>query len=656
MSSVEDQEQLLATPPPVVLVLAPTTRDAASTCNFLSTSGIPSEVCGDIEAACDALARRPGIVLVTDEVLAKDGLTRLAHGLGRLAYGRDVPVLVLIAPRREPPAAELVRTFTRVLANPILLTRPVHPITLVSAVESARRTVAERRARVTAAEDAARYAPEPDILAALHTIPLTLFAQDRALRYTWIHNPFGQRPAADFIGRTDAEWLGPGGEAEALEAFKRRALENGAGGRERLRLTLPDGVHHYEVSVAPRHNGREAVGLVGAALAIDEHVALQERLRRQADQLARMDQRKNDFIAQLAHELRNPLAPIHNALHVLRIQPSPPDPGHFRWATDVIGRQLMQLSRLVDDLLDIARMTHGSLRLRTETIELGSALLPAIEAARPLTAARKQTLTYSPPIEPVRVQADPARLLQIAGNLLSNAARYTPSGGHIGLSVRRDERDAIITVVDDGQGIPRDVLPHIFDPFYRGRDATAQTQAGLGLGLALVRELVQLHGGRIEAHSDGPDCGSEFTVRLPLLDKAPAVPLPPPVTAEATRGLRVLVVDDDPDVAHSFVLLLQTMGYQAEAVGDGAEAFAAVARFRPRVVFIDIGLPDMDGFRLAERLRAAQGRSRLYLVAVTGYAQDDVRRRAAAAGFDAHVAKPTTAEAVEGLLAPLLAE
>jgi len=374
MSSMEDHEQLLATPPPVVLVLAPTARDAVSTCEFLSTCGIPSEACGDIEAACGALARRPGIVLLTDEVLAKDGLTRLAQGLGRLAHGRDVPVLVLIAPRREPPAAEIVRTFTEVLANPILLTRPVHPITLLSAVESARRAIAGCRAPAAVAEDAARYAPDADLLAALHTMPLTLFGQDRALRYTWIHNPFGRRPAADFIGRTDAEWLGAGEEAEALEALKRRALETGARQRERLRLTLPDGVHHYDVSIAPRHNGRETVGVVGAALPIDEHLALQERLRRQAHQLVRMDQRKNDFIAQLAHELRNPLAPIHNALHVLRIQPTPPDPAHFRWAIDVIGRQLMQLTRLVDDLLDIARMTHGSLRLRTETIELGNAL------------------------------------------------------------------------------------------------------------------------------------------------------------------------------------------------------------------------------------------------------------------------------------------
>ena len=655
MSSVEDHEQLLATPPPVVFVLAPTTRDAASTCDFLATCGIPSEVCSDIEAACNALTRRPGIVLLTDDVLAKDGLTRLAHGLDRLPHGRDVPVLVLIAPRREPPAAEIVRAFAQVLTNPILLTRPVHPITLVSAVENARRAIVDRRAPAIAVETAGRHVSGTDLLAALDTVPVTLFGQDRTLRYTWIHNPFGKRPAAEFVGRTDVEWLGEGEEADALEALKRRALETGVRQHERLRLTLPDGVHHYDISVAPRHNGHEAVGIVGAALPIDEHVALQERLRRQADHLARMDQRKNDFIAQLAHELRNPLAPIHNALHVLRIQPTPPDPEHFRWAIDVIGRQLMQLSRLVDDLLDIARMTHGSLRLRTETVELGNALLPAIEAARPLTAARKQTLTYTPPSEPVRVQADPARLLQIVGNLLTNAARYTPNGGHISLAVRRDEHDAIITVTDDGQGIPPEILPHIFEPFYQGREASAQTQGGLGLGLALVRELVHLHGGRIEAHSEGPDRGSEFTVRLPLLERASTAP-PRQSSVEAGRSLRILVVDDDPDVAQSFVLLLQTLGYQAQAVSEGAEALKAVARFRPRVVFIDISLPDMDGFRLAERLRAAEDGTRLHLVALTGYTQEDVRRRAAAAGFDAHLAKPTPAEAIVSLLAPLLDE
>lgn len=507
--------------------------------------------------------------------------------------------------------------------------------------------------RRKAVEDALRLG-ESRFRAALQDAPVTVFQQDRELRYAWIYNPFYGRPPEEFIGRRDIELFPRREETEAVEAFKREVMESRIGGRRKFRLSMNAAApREFDVIAEPVANeSGDVMGVIGAALDVSEYVGVQDQLRRQADQLARMDQRKNEFIAQLAHELRNPLAPIHNAVHVLKIQPDPPDPVHLKWAIEVIGRQVQHLGRLVDDLLDIARITHGEIKLRMERLELGRVLTQVIEAARPLTMARKQVVTYSPPIEPVHVRADPTRLVQIVGNLLGNAARYTPSGGHIALTARREGDEAVITVTDDGIGIAPEALPHVFEPFYQGERPPDYAQVGLGLGLALVHRLVTLHEGAVEARSGGSGKGSEFIVRLPVLDQEPAPMAEIPVAQpEPGTGWRILVVDDDPDVAQSFSLLLRLMGHQVRAVNTGAAALETAPSFQPQVAFIDIGLPDMDGYDLARSLRAQSRRPGLRLIALTGYAQEQVRQRAAAAGFDAHLLKPVTADTVEQLLA-----
>lgn len=648
----------------VILVLAPQARDTAATCEFLASAGLETRACTDIDGLCQALREAPRVVLVAEEALAGEALDRLAAVLAVQPGWCDIPVLVLMNARGGAQPDRRAIYLMEVLGNATLITRPVHPATLLSVARSAVRAhQRNRRLMENGAARPAATAPASGesyddlrasgarFRAALKSAPVALFQQDRELRYVWIHNALCGRPPQDLIGRRDAELFA---DPDAIEAFKRDVIASGAGARGRFRLTSNGVTHHLDVAAEPFYDEHNAIiGLVGAAFAVDEYVELQERLRRQAEQLARMDQRKNEFIAQLAHELRNPLAPIHNAVHVLKIQPDPPDPAHVKWAIDVIGRQVLQLARLVDDMFDIARITHGQIRLRREVLELGQTVTQAIETARPLMAARQQAVIYRPPIAPLRVQADPGRLLQIVGNLLANAARYTPAGGHIEVTVQREGGDAVIAVADDGIGIAPDVLPHVFDPFYRGARAAAQGQAGLGLGLALVAQLTKLHGGTVEARSAGAGQGSTFVVRLPALADAPAASIPPPTVAAPATARRVLVVDDDADVAQSFALLLGLMRYDVRTAANAAAALEAARSFCPHVVFIDIGLPDMDGYALAREMRRLEDGATLHLIALTGSADADLRERAMAAGFDAHLLKPASAETVERLLASL---
>lgn len=504
-----------------------------------------------------------------------------------------------------------------------------------------------RRKRI---EDALRV-NESRFRTALKSAPIVMFHQDRQLVYTWAHDPVGIS-AEQAVGKRDADFLPNAAQAEALTRFKQSVLETGQPARGRFEIQIQERTRQFDIMCDPARNGDgQVVGITCAAVDITDDVNLQAQLRRQAEQLARMDQRKNEFMAMLAHELRNPLAPIHNAVHVLKIQPDPPDAKHVRWALDVIGRQVLHIMRLVDDLLDIARITHGRIQLQRRLTDVGDVLAEAVETARPLFEGRRHRISYTPP--PVRLQthADPTRLAQIVCNLLSNAARYTPPGGNISLAARAENQEVVITVRDDGIGIPAEALPHIFDLFSQVRTAD-HVQGGLGLGLSLVHRLVELHGGRVTVHSDGRGHGSEFNVYLPMSQEpgmAPAQNVQHPV--EAGPRVRILVVDDNKDVAQSFAVLLGIMGHTVQTVGDGAAALEAAASFRPDLAFIDIGLPDIDGYELGRRLRADYPTGTLRLIALTGYGHDEVRARAQASGFDAHVVKPGDVETLEALLA-----
>ncbi len=373
--------------------------------------------------------------------------------------------------------------------------------------------------------------------------------------------------------------------------------------------------------------------------------------------LREADRRKDEFLAILAHELRNPLAPLRNAVEILRLRA--PDLPEVQMANDMMARQVRHLSRLVDDLLDVSRVSSGRIELRRETVALAAAIEAAVESSRPAIEAGRHQLAMVPAPEPIHVDADPVRLSQVLSNLLNNAARYTPPGGRITIESAREGGQAVIRVRDTGAGIPRDMLESIFEIFVQGPGTGGAAQGGLGIGLTLVKRLVELHGGTVTAHSAGPGQGSELTVRLPALESTPA---------EAGRAAkegaradahcaarRVLVVDDNHDAADSLAHVLGACGHEVRVAYDGVDAVSESLAFEPDVVLLDLGLPRLDGRDVARRLRRLRGDSVL-LIAVTGWGQEDDRRRTREAGFDHHLTKPVDHERLQALLARLPAD
>jgi PAS domain S-box-containing protein len=381
----------------------------------------------------------------------------------------------------------------------------------------------------------------------------------------------------------------------------------------------------------------------GTCTDIDDQKRAEEALRQ-------ADYHKDEFLAMLAHELRNPLAPIRNGLHILRT--SKVDPQAAERIQSMMEQQVRNLTRLVDDLLDVSRITRGKIQLRKEPADLATVVGHAVETARGLIELQKHELSVSLPQEPVHLEADVTRLEQILTNLLNNAAKYTEPGGHIWLTAGRDHSEVVVRVRDNGIGIPDKLFPHIFDMFTQADRTLDRSQGGLGIGLTLVRRLVEMHGGSVLAHSDGPGKGSEFMVRLPALPpRQPDVPGQLEQEPAKQEPLRILVVEDEVAVEEMLVMLLELWGHTVRAVHDGPAALAAAETFHPEVVLCDIGLPGMNGYQLARQLGLQAGPNKPVLVAITGYGQEEDRRRAQTAGFDHHMTKPVDPAALEALLA-----
>jgi CheY-like chemotaxis protein len=372
------------------------------------------------------------------------------------------------------------------------------------------------------------------------------------------------------------------------------------------------------------------------------------------EQLREEDRRKDEFLAVLAHELRNPLAPISNSLEILRLSDDlSPAIAQVR---DIMERQVEHMVRLVDDLLEVSRITRGKIELRKEPVELAAVVRAALETSRPMIEAARHQLAISIHPEPMTLLADAVRLSQVVANLLNNAAKYTEPGGQIWLTARREAGEAVLSVRDTGLGISADMMPKVFDMFAQVDRTLNRSQGGLGIGLTLAKNLVQMHGGRIDVRSEGPGKGSEFIVRLPLAREA-ACPTPagnpPPEAAYDLPVRRILVVDDTPAAVYTLGKLLQKMGQVVRTADSGATALADVHVVRPDVVISDIGMPNMNGYELASRLRQEPGVKGVTLVALTGYGQESDRQQALDAGFDFHLVKPVSLAALRELLASL---
>jgi signal transduction histidine kinase len=375
---------------------------------------------------------------------------------------------------------------------------------------------------------------------------------------------------------------------------------------------------------------------------------VQERtaaLEASTEALKHADRLKDEFLAMLAHELRNPLAPIRTAVQLLQLKELA-EPQRAR-AREMIERQVEHLVSLIEDLFDVSRITRGMITLHREPVLVGAIVARAVETARSAIDAHGHELTLDLPDEMISVEGDATRLVQVVANVLHNAAKFTEPGGRIGLHVTREHAHVLIKVSDTGIGIAQELLPKIFDLFTQVHTTPDRSQGGLGIGLAVVRRLTELHGGTVTAHSDGPGCGAEVTVTLPVLTTRPAVSVEETMTSEAiipvVEPRRILVADDNDDAAESMSLLLQLASHDVRTAHDGAEALAVATTFKPQIVLLDLGMPTMDGYETARQMRTQSWGQRAMLIALTGWGQQQDRHRTAEAGFDLHLVKPVGA-------------
>ena len=764
------RDDLPSPDPERVLVLAPTSADAALTQSILSEVRLASHVCVDTGELIRELGRAAGAILLTEEVLARGDVQGLVEALRREPTWSELPILLLASSGADSAVAAWAM---QVLGNVTVMERPVRLTTLVSTLQSAiraRRRQYQLRDQIQAqallaavvefSEDAVisktldgvitswnasaerlfgytaheaigqsitfiippdRHSEEHGILQRLRqgeriehfeTIRLTKDGReiDISLTVSPVRDATGQvigasKVARDISARKRAAhqlrlsetrfrflsemipsivWTA---NADGTVTYvNRRGLDyygiteeervrGGAGfvlhpdDRERC---LTEWQHHlregrdFEIEArSRRHDGayrwfitravpfRSADGTImswfGVTMDIHEHREMQEELRQ-------ADRRKDEFLATLAHELRNPLAPIRNALHIMRLKAN--DPATMEQARLIMERQLGQMVRLVDDLLDVGRITRGRLELRKERVDLASIVKNAVDTTRPLIDAAGHELTVTLPPQPVYLDADPVRLAQVLSNLLNNAAKYMERGGHIWLSAVRSDRELVVVVRDTGIGIAAEALPAVFDMFTQLDGSLEKSRGGLGIGLTLAKQLVELHGGSIEARSDGPGKGSEFTVRMPVVPVLAGVATSrdEEVRQDIPIRYRILVADDNIDAAESMGMMLRLMGNDVRTVRDGLQAVEEAAAFRPDLALLDIGMPGLNGYESARRIREQRWGKGIVLVALTGWGQEEDKRRATEAGFDQHFTKPVSPGELAQLMARLYAD
>ena len=485
------------------------------------------------------------------------------------------------------------------------------------------------------------------------TLPNLLWTDQPDGQCDWLSSQWSKYtgiPEKELLG---LRWLDmvlhPDDRQRTLECWQAACEDRGAYDLE-YRIRRHDGQYRWFKTrgVPIRDENGKIIYWFGSCTDIEDQKRAEATLRE-------ADRRKDEFLAVLAHELRNPLAPIRNALQILKMPRL--DKATAEGSRAMMERQVHHLIRLVDDLLDVSRVMRGKITLHRERVELASIIARAVETTQPLIQAQDHLLTISLPDESLPLEADPVRLAQVIGNLLTNAAKYTEPKGRIGLTVQREGNQAVVRIRDTGIGIAPDMLPRVFELFVQADHASAQSQGGLGIGLTLVRSLVALHHGTVHAHSDGLGKGSEFSVRLPLALKPKGANDcergGPQQLATSPTGHRLLIVDDNKDAADSLAVLLRFQGHEVRVAHDGASALNVLKEYRPDMIILDLGMPGMDGYEVARRLRRLPGLEKVRLTALTGWGQQTDRRRTAEAGFDHHLVKPVELNDLADLLAEL---
>jgi PAS domain S-box-containing protein len=627
-----------------VLLLPATRRDAEVTTALLKREKLLSVRCDNAASLARELDGGVGAILMTDDALADPGIDRVLEALGRQPPWSDVPAIVLCGHDQLPKLAAVAM---RTLRNVTVLERPTTSRTLISAVRAALRARARQyqmRGQFTTLQEseAAVRLRERQLRTLAENTPDILSRFDRQLRHVYVNQAATEVTGLSnqqFLGRTHREIGIP---AELCDQWERALRETFTDGqRRRLVFTYPGerGARHYDSLLIPEMGDS---GTIETVLSV-AHDATETQ--RSALILEEASRRKDEFLAMLAHELRNPLAPIRNASEILARKLA--DDPQMKRTVNLVKRQVTHLARLVDDLLDVSRITQGRIELRRAPQELAPILAQARESVEPLLREKKHVLLVSTSFEPLYVYGDHARLVQSVANVLTNAAKYTDPGGEIRLELRRQSEQAVIVVSDTGVGIAPELLPRVFDLFVQGDRSLDRSQGGLGIGLSVVKRLVEMHHGRVTACSEGPGRGSVFEIHLPLIE-APAGSQAHP-SDRTIQTKRILIVDDNVDAANSLAEMLQIDGHITEVVYTGRDALSCALARPADVILLDIGLPDMNGYEVAARMRPKIGPAQL--IALTGYGQTEDVRKATEAGFDAHLIKPVDFDELERIIA-----
>jgi PAS domain S-box-containing protein len=619
-----------------VVLLAPTGKDAALAQSVLGKAGIPTVACRDTQSLCQAASLGAGCVLVAEEALTLQTRAALAEFVSHQAPWSDLPMLVLTHPGASSATVEAV---LGPLGNITLLERPVRVAALLSAVHTAlrarKRQYELRDGFESRALLAAIVSSSDDAIISKTLDGIILSWNASAERM------FGYS-AAEAVGRSIRMIIPPDRQDEENSILERLRRGESIDHFDTVRITKDGKLIDISLTISPI---RDATNRIIGASKVARDISAQKR----AEQVLRdADRRKDEFLATLAHELRNPLAPISNSLHILRLADSS-DPTVER-VGEMMERQVNHMVRLVDDLLEVSRITRGKIDLRRERVELAAIIRNAVETSQPLIDSAGHQLALAVPTEPLTLDADPVRLAQVFANLLNNAAKYSDKPGQIWLTARRDADAVVVSVRDTGIGMPADKLTRVFDLFMQLDNSQRRSQGGLGIGLTLVRTLVQLHQGSVTAFSEGPGKGSEFVVRLPLADGVPVDNVQPRTSPCIGVPARVLIADDNRDAADSLGTLLKHLGAEVHVVHDGPAALEALEGFAPTLVLLDIGMPGMDGYEVARRIRQLPAFRHLKLIALTGWGQESDRHDSQAAGFDYHLTKPTNIAALQSLV------